>query len=285
MTPAGSPRRSSASAGDVRRRPPTADDPDALQRARCSAARCATACRRGRKRRLEVARQGDGPALPVRSPILSATTSGSDRGPADADRPRTARRRSERAPQPRPVRRAARHCDRGAARAQRSRAPRGSLRGAVVTGLGSYDGALSLTDLTEAVRAGVLRYLLQVVDVLGKADREVSLATVLLGYNSSANLTVDGFGRSAGARRDRRQCEVLRDDAAQHPHRASSTSSSSTSTPRSPPSTHCADSGDSSRAQAEQQRHAARLQPASCDRATARASACSTTAVGATGRA
>ncbi|HET7528296.1 MAG TPA: CHAT domain-containing protein, partial [Burkholderiaceae bacterium] len=68
---------------------------------------------------------------------------------------------------------------------------RGSLRGAVVTGLGAYDGALSVNNLTEAVRAGALRYLLQVVDVLGKADRELSIATLLLGYNSSANLTVE----------------------------------------------------------------------------------------------
>jgi pimeloyl-ACP methyl ester carboxylesterase len=67
---------------------------------------------------------------------------------------------------------------------------RGSLRGAIVTGLGKYDGALSLQNLTEAVRTGVLRYLLQVVDVLGKSDHELSLATLLIGYNSSANLTV-----------------------------------------------------------------------------------------------
>lgn len=67
---------------------------------------------------------------------------------------------------------------------------RGSLSGAVVTGMGKYDGALSVSDLTESVRTGVLRYLLQVIDVLGKADCEVSLATVLLGYNSSANLTL-----------------------------------------------------------------------------------------------
>ena len=67
---------------------------------------------------------------------------------------------------------------------------RGSLTGAVVTGLGPYDGALSAGDLTDAVRAGVLRYLLQVIDVLGKDDREVPLAALLLGYNSSANLTV-----------------------------------------------------------------------------------------------
>ncbi len=67
---------------------------------------------------------------------------------------------------------------------------RGSLSGAVVTGLGAYDGALSVGGLTDAVRNGVLRYLLQVIDVLGKEDREVPLAALLLGYNSSANLTV-----------------------------------------------------------------------------------------------
>ena len=37
-----------------------------------------------------------------------------------------------------------------------------------------------------------MRYLLQVVDVLGKAEREVRLATLLIGYNSSANLTIAG---------------------------------------------------------------------------------------------
>ncbi len=67
---------------------------------------------------------------------------------------------------------------------------RGSLTGAVVTGLGRYEGSLSPTDLTSAVRTGALRYLLQVVDVLGQADREIPLATLLLGFNSSANLTI-----------------------------------------------------------------------------------------------
>lgn len=67
---------------------------------------------------------------------------------------------------------------------------RGSLRGAVVCGLGAYDGNLSVDTLTEAVRAGVLRYLLQVIDVLGKEERELPLATLLLGYNSSARLSV-----------------------------------------------------------------------------------------------
>ena len=67
---------------------------------------------------------------------------------------------------------------------------RGTFAGAVVTGLGTYDGALSLSDLASAVRTGVLRYLLQIVDVLGPAPREVHLATLLLGYNSSQSITV-----------------------------------------------------------------------------------------------
>ncbi|MDM0024511.1 CHAT domain-containing protein [Variovorax saccharolyticus] len=67
---------------------------------------------------------------------------------------------------------------------------RGVLTGAVVTGLGRYEGSLSQESLMLAVRAGVLRYLLQVVDVMGREDREVPLATLLLGYNSSANLTI-----------------------------------------------------------------------------------------------
>ena len=60
----------------------------------------------------------------------------------------------------------------------------------MIVGLGSYDKPLTLDALTEAVRAGALRYLLHLVDMLGKGEREVSLATLLLGYNSSANLTV-----------------------------------------------------------------------------------------------
>ncbi|MCM8612545.1 CHAT domain-containing protein [Accumulibacter sp.] len=67
---------------------------------------------------------------------------------------------------------------------------RGSLRGAVVCGLGRYDGSLNIEDLTAAVRAGVLRYLLQAIDVLGDEDRDLPLATLLLGYNSSASVSV-----------------------------------------------------------------------------------------------
>ena len=68
---------------------------------------------------------------------------------------------------------------------------RGSMSGAVVTGLGSYDVPLNVSDLVEAVRTGTLRYLLQVIDVLGKADREIPLATLLIGYYSSTNLGID----------------------------------------------------------------------------------------------
>ncbi len=72
----------------------------------------------------------------------------------------------------------------------RLEAERGSLVGAVVTGLGSYDRALTLDSLTQAVRTGALRYLLHAADVLGREERELPLAALLLGYNSSANLTV-----------------------------------------------------------------------------------------------
>ena len=70
------------------------------------------------------------------------------------------------------------------------RAGRPSLSGAVITGLGKYDGSLSPATLTDAIRTGTLRYLLQVSDVLGDTQREVALASLLIGYNSAANLTV-----------------------------------------------------------------------------------------------
>jgi hypothetical protein len=66
----------------------------------------------------------------------------------------------------------------------------GLLSGAVVAGLGPYERPMSQNDLTESVRAGVLRYLLQVIDVLGSEPRTVALASLLVGYNSSANLSV-----------------------------------------------------------------------------------------------
>ena len=67
---------------------------------------------------------------------------------------------------------------------------RGSSYGAVVTGLGAYDGTLSANRLTEAVRTGALRYLLQYFDCSGVGSGDIELSTLLLGYNSSANLTI-----------------------------------------------------------------------------------------------
>ena len=70
---------------------------------------------------------------------------------------------------------------------------RGRTRGAVVIGLGSY-GELSAVTLTEAVRVGTLRYLLQLVDrQSGEAPEtiEAPLAALLLGYNSTTNISVE----------------------------------------------------------------------------------------------
>jgi CHAT domain-containing protein len=70
---------------------------------------------------------------------------------------------------------------------------RGRTRGAVVIGLGSY-GELSAVTLTEAVRVGSLRYLLQMVDrQSGDAPEaiEAPLSALLLGYNSTTNISVE----------------------------------------------------------------------------------------------
>jgi CHAT domain-containing protein/pimeloyl-ACP methyl ester carboxylesterase len=70
-------------------------------------------------------------------------------------------------------------------------------RGAVVTGLGKYDGRLTVPDLTTAVRTGVLRYLLHVRDGTngGGDTHELTLSSLLLGFRSAAQFTiVDSVG-------------------------------------------------------------------------------------------
>ena len=70
---------------------------------------------------------------------------------------------------------------------------RGSMRGAVVAGLGPYDGSLTAAKLTDAVRAAALRYLVHLLDtgtLDGDRPEGVKLASLLLGYNSAANLTI-----------------------------------------------------------------------------------------------
>ncbi len=71
----------------------------------------------------------------------------------------------------------------------------GIQHGAVVVGLGEY-GKLNVTDLERAVRDGVLRYLLQVIDCAGgrlpdgEKARDVKLTSLLLGYNSTTNISI-----------------------------------------------------------------------------------------------
>ncbi|MGQ0593949.1 MAG: CHAT domain-containing protein [Gammaproteobacteria bacterium] len=75
---------------------------------------------------------------------------------------------------------------------------RGGGRGAVIVGLGKF-GELSVSDVAETVRAGVLRYLLHSLDrggceappPPGAPPREVGLASLLIGYNSTANIGVE----------------------------------------------------------------------------------------------
>lgn len=68
--------------------------------------------------------------------------------------------------------------------------PAGNRRGAVVTGLGPYDGSLTASRLTEAVRTGALRYLLHAQDVIGAEADIPALGVLLLGYNSSTHISV-----------------------------------------------------------------------------------------------
>lgn len=71
---------------------------------------------------------------------------------------------------------------------------RGTRRGAVVTGLGTF-GELSVTALTEAVRAAALRYLLAIIEreppAGAAAVREVGLCSLLLGHNSAAAISIE----------------------------------------------------------------------------------------------
>lgn len=75
---------------------------------------------------------------------------------------------------------------------------RGTQRGALVTGLGEF-GKLSAGSLTEAVRAAALRFLLSKIEREGgvcvevddgSAPLELGLSTLLLGFNSTANIGV-----------------------------------------------------------------------------------------------
>lgn len=63
-------------------------------------------------------------------------------------------------------------------------------RGAVIVGLGRFEKPLTRDGLTEAVMAGVLRYLLQVSDCHGPALQGLALNTLLIGTNSASSLSM-----------------------------------------------------------------------------------------------
>ncbi|MBL8413904.1 MAG: CHAT domain-containing protein [Propionivibrio sp.] len=73
----------------------------------------------------------------------------------------------------------------------REEGARGSRPGAVVVGLGKFDGQLSARQVTETVRASVVRFLLQLRDTLQvRPDEEVQLFSLLIGWNSTASISV-----------------------------------------------------------------------------------------------
>ncbi|WP_301102754.1 CHAT domain-containing protein [Propionivibrio sp.] len=74
---------------------------------------------------------------------------------------------------------------------QDARGARGSRPGAVIVGLGKFNGQLSSLQVTETVRAGVVRFLIQLRDTLQvKQDEDVELFSLLVGWNSTASISV-----------------------------------------------------------------------------------------------
>lgn len=68
---------------------------------------------------------------------------------------------------------------------------RGSLPGAVIVGLGPFTGQLSARQVSETVRAAVLRFLLHRRDALYTTpEARVSLYSLLIGWNSTASISV-----------------------------------------------------------------------------------------------
>lgn len=68
---------------------------------------------------------------------------------------------------------------------------RGSLPGAIVVGLGQFTGQLGARQVSETVRAAVVRYLLQLRDAIGIApEARVQLNSLLIGWSSTASISV-----------------------------------------------------------------------------------------------
>lgn len=73
----------------------------------------------------------------------------------------------------------------------REQSGRRSLPGAVIVGLGEFNGQLSTRQISETVRAGTLRFLLQMRDSLGfTTDDAITLYSVLIGWASTSSISV-----------------------------------------------------------------------------------------------
>jgi CHAT domain-containing protein len=63
--------------------------------------------------------------------------------------------------------------------------------GAVIVGLGRFNGQLGARQVTESVRAAVVRFLLQKREAMhGGSDPEIELYSLLIGWNSTASISV-----------------------------------------------------------------------------------------------
>jgi CHAT domain-containing protein/pimeloyl-ACP methyl ester carboxylesterase len=68
---------------------------------------------------------------------------------------------------------------------------RHSLPGAVIVGLGKFTGQLSAREVSETVRAAVLRFLLQLRDAIGiPPETPVQLCSLLIGWGSAASISL-----------------------------------------------------------------------------------------------
>ena len=206
-------------AGELRRRPAHRRRP---RRARAIAARRLAAQPRATAPEASHGGhgQGDGPALPVATHHGGPLRAGPDRRSAGADRPRVAGRRFERTPQPRALRRTARHRRGGAARAKRHGAParqperRDRHRPGPLRRRAEHVGP----DRVGAHRCAALpaaggRRARQARPRGAAGDAAAGLQ--LIGQSDGA-----GLGRGPGTRRDGGQRALFRDHPAEHPDRA-----------------------------------------------------------------
>jgi CHAT domain-containing protein/pimeloyl-ACP methyl ester carboxylesterase len=73
----------------------------------------------------------------------------------------------------------------------REEAARGSRPGALIVGLGDFNGQLGTRQITETVRAATVRFLLQLRDAHDvQEDEKVELCSLLIGWSSTAHISI-----------------------------------------------------------------------------------------------